>query len=196
MPVEYRYTIDDAAAVRLLKGIENQKTTLFRTVVIETMRLIGISATSDFMTVRSWSSESGFGGRTSPLLHINTRRLATSLLDGFNLRNQNRLAGVKEGIRELKVSGDRVVGKFGSEVPYAAIHEYGGTIPKTPRSRRFFWAMWYNTNAPMWKALALGSGSIRMPARPYLRPAVDKIEPRAVDYARQRLLELTRKLSK
>lgn len=196
MPVEYKYEINDKDAVRLLQGLESQKTTLFRTVVIETMRLIGISATGDFMTVRNWSSESGFGGRTSPLLHINTRRLATSLLDGFNLRNQNRLAGVKEGIRELKVSGDRVVGKFGSEVPYAAIHEYGGTIPKTPRSRRFFWAMWYNTNAPMWKALALGSGPIRMPARPYLRPAVDKIEPRAVDYARQRLLELTRKLSK
>ncbi|MDZ7355747.1 MAG: phage virion morphogenesis protein [candidate division KSB1 bacterium] len=195
MSVEYRYTIDDAAAVRLLKGIENQKTTLFRTVVIETMRLIGISATSDFMTVRAWSPEGGFGGRTSPLLHINTRRLATSLIDGFNLRNQNRLVGVKESIREINVSSDQVIGKFGSEVPYAAIHEYGGTIPKTPRSRAFFWAMWYNTNAPMWKALALGPGPVRIPARPYLAPAVNKIEPMAVDYARQRLLELTRKLS-
>lgn len=55
---------------------------------------------------------------------------------------------------------------------YGAVQEYGGTFEITPRQRRFFWAMWYETENEMWKALAL-SVTYTIPPRPYVRPAVD-----------------------
>lgn len=56
---------------------------------------------------------------------------------------------------------------------YGAIHEYGGTFTITGKQRIFFWAMWYKTGDEMWKALAL-STTYTIPARPYLRPALDR----------------------
>jgi len=194
--LQYDYNVNTIEAIKAMQRFESRKFTLFRTVVIEAMRLIGVRATTDFMTVRSYSRDKGFGDRTSGMLHINTRRLATSILDGFYLRGSERVSGAKEGIREVKVSPGKVEGKYGSEVPYAAIHEYGGDIQKTAKSRRFFWAMWYNSKAPLWKALALTAGPIKIPARPYLRPAVEKVEGEIVDYARQRLVDLTRRLER
>jgi len=67
-------------------------------------------------------------------------------------------------------------------VPYAKIHEEGGTIPAyslliTPKMRRFFWAMWYETREDKWKGAALKRGGVTMPARtvearPYIAPAL------------------------
>lgn len=59
------------------------------------------------------------------------------------------------------------------DVPYGAVHEYG--LPRQPitdKQRRFFWAMWARERDPMWRALAL-STTYTIPARPYLRPAID-----------------------
>ena len=64
---------------------------------------------------------------------------------------------------------------------YSAVHEYGlENQVITDRQRRFFWAMWYETAEPMWKALAL-SQTYTIPARPYLRPAVDTHKRKAAD---------------
>jgi len=59
------------------------------------------------------------------------------------------------------------------DVVYGAVHEFGYTGIITDKQRRFFWAKWYETQDDMWKALAL-SYSYTIPARPYLRPAVDQ----------------------
>jgi len=64
---------------------------------------------------------------------------------------------------------------------YAAVHEYGlQRQPITDRQRRFFWAMWNAERDDMWKALAL-SQTYTIPARPYLRPAVDSHQKAAVE---------------
>ena len=55
---------------------------------------------------------------------------------------------------------------------YGAAHEFGYTGVITDKQRRFFGAKWYETQDEMWKALAL-SHSYTIPARPYLRPAID-----------------------
>lgn len=55
---------------------------------------------------------------------------------------------------------------------YGAVHEFGGTFKVTDKQRRFFWAKHYETKEDMWKALAL-SKTYTIPARPYLRPALD-----------------------
>lgn len=71
---------------------------------------------------------------------------------------------------------------------YAAVHEYGGTFTITPRQRAFFWHKWYETQDEMWKALAL-SVTYTIPARPYLRPAIDAYIGDAVQMAARLLWE-------
>lgn len=189
--IQYRYDVDASEAIRNFRKLENNKAEAFRIGVIETMRRIGVVSTSKYMTVRTFQGGK-FGGRTSPLLHINSRRLATSLLDGFFLQNQSRLSGVKEGIREIKTEGDNIVGIYGTEVPYAAIHELTGARPrKTPKSRRFFWAMFYKTNELMWKAMALSKKErFEIPARPYLVPAMQDVEKQMPEIFTERLKAL------
>lgn len=62
---------------------------------------------------------------------------------------------------------------IGTNVIYAAAQEFGYSGHVTEKQRRFFWAMWYTTNNPMWRALAL-SEKYTIPAQPYLRPALDE----------------------
>lgn len=65
-------------------------------------------------------------------------------------------------------------------VVYGAVHEYGLERQViTDRQRRFFWAKFAETGDDMWKALAL-SVTYTIPARPYLRPAVDEAKKAAV----------------
>lgn len=63
------------------------------------------------------------------------------------------------------------------DVVYAAIHEWGGTIevPVTKASRGYFWWRYRVTGDPKWRAMALSKKTkfiVRIPARPYIRPAI------------------------
>jgi len=65
------------------------------------------------------------------------------------------------------------------DIVYSAVHEYGlENQVITERQRRFFWAMYSETGEDMWKALAL-SRTYTIPARPYLRPAIDSHKGKA-----------------
>jgi len=94
------------------------------------------------------------------------------LIDTGNLRDST--------IAEPDVGGKGVAVVVGPRgVVYAAIHEFGGvTHPKvTPRMRGFAWHMFEKTGNPMWRGLALTRKShltIRIPARPYMRPTFDE----------------------
>lgn len=83
-----------------------------------------------------------------------------------------------DSIHSRKINQYRVDIEVG--VIYGAVHEYG--LEKqviTDRQRRFFWAKYAETGDEMWKALAL-SVTYTIPARPYLRPAVDEMKKAAV----------------
>lgn len=75
-----------------------------------------------------------------------------------------------DSIKPIKINQYRVDVIVG--VAYGAAHEFGVTVTITPKQRRFFWAMHMQTGADLWKALAL-STTYTIPARPYLRPAID-----------------------
>jgi phage gpG-like protein len=86
-----------------------------------------------------------------------------------------------DNIYEVREKTDAITLKFGTKVPYAAIHENGGTITqqRTPRQKAFFWAMFAKTGDTMWKAMALSkktSATLRIPARPFFAPAVLRVE--------------------
>jgi len=85
--------------------------------------------------------------------------------------------GKQESIRKVSGRGSRVVGWIGSKVPYAGLHEFGGTVTTkvTPKAKSFFWYAYYQTGNPKFKAMALSSGSFTrtIPARPFLTPAAN-----------------------
>ena len=69
--------------------------------------------------------------------------------------------------------------------PYAAIHQFGGTlkptIPISLKMRKFFWAKYYETGQENWKALAFTKKKelrpvIQIPARPYLTFTQEDLE--------------------
>lgn len=69
--------------------------------------------------------------------------------------------------------------------PYAAIHQFGGTlkpsIPITKKTRKFFWAKFYESGQDKWKALALTKKkelrpTIKIPARPYITLTEEDLE--------------------
>ena len=95
----------------------------------------------------------------------------------------NRTKGLMSTI-EVRPQGKSSV-VISANSPYAAIHQYGGTvkptIPITTRMRKFFWAKYYETGQENWKALALTKRKeikpiIQIPARPYITLTEEDLE--------------------
>lgn len=95
----------------------------------------------------------------------------------------NAVLGGQGGIREFQFSGDIArftIGVSGATVPYAVLHEKGGTRIVTEKMRRFFWAKYFETSIygdpqrSMWSALRF-KNTILFPKRSYLEPAVNDI---------------------
>ncbi len=64
---------------------------------------------------------------------------------------------LKNSIITFEQSLKRIV--IGSDAEYAEIHNNGGTIPITPKARKFFWWMYRMTGDTKWKYMALHKGS-------------------------------------
>lgn len=78
-----------------------------------------------------------------------------------------------DSVKATTVTKDRVEITAGEGVPYAAIHNNGGTIKVkvTQKMRKYFWYMYKQTGAGMWKGLALTKKemlSITIPQRQYI----------------------------
>lgn len=83
-----------------------------------------------------------------------------------------------DSVRTKKVNQYRVDIVVGA--PHGAAHEYGlDRQIITDKQRRFFWARYAETKDTMWLALAL-SATYSIPARPYLRPAIDTAKKAAI----------------
>ena len=91
-----------------------------------------------------------------------------------------------DSIKPRKINQYRVDVIVG--VAYGAAHEFGVTVTITPKQRRFFWAMYKQTGADLWKALAL-STTYTIPARPYLRPAIDTRKKVAYDVIGRKVVQ-------
>jgi HK97 gp10 family phage protein len=88
---------------------------------------------------------------------IKLRIEKNKLVDTGNLLNSIQLG-------ELTISGDQAEVNIGTNVVYAAIHEFGGII-KARNAK----ALVFKTKDGRWHTCK----SVTMPARPYMRPAMD-----------------------
>lgn len=85
---------------------------------------------------------------------------------------------LKRGIRLKGVTSSNATIGVDPAIKYATIHNEGGTIPITPKMRRFFWAMYYKfggkqkkvpEQALYWRNMALTSKTeIEIPKRQFI----------------------------
>jgi len=195
-----RIDIDDRDMLKKFAQFKSETAEVIRQSMIRAMQLVGLTAVEKYM-VRARLLDYGTGktiGIKGSKLNIRTSRLSRSLVGGFSFTQG--LTGEQESIREIVVTGNSYYGLFGTKVPYAAIHEYGGeTHPKiTPRARGFFWGMYKRTRVPMWKWMALSkktSFNIKIPARPFLNPALQDNEKKIEALFEENMRKLSRKVS-
>lgn len=176
------FHVDDSQLIKLFDKFEKRGTEVLRVALIEAMRQVGLMSVSRFMTTS--------GRMNKDKLNIRSGRLSRSLLDGFSF--SGGLGGAREGIRRIIKKPGGLDAEYGSKVPYARIHEKSGTTHPsvTAKSRRFFWAMWYQTGIDMWKYMALSpkkSFTVKIPARPFLEPALEAAKPKIYDIFQQRI---------
>jgi len=89
---------------------------------------------------------------------------------GLKVRSGSLLNSIQ---KEVLINGNQVTGKIGPEnIPYAAIHEYGGEIPARRIEPRHAKALrWMGPNGILFsKGHEIPEAKI--PARPYLEPAL------------------------
>jgi len=79
---------------------------------------------------------------------------------------QRRSGRLRNSItHQVKIEGDNVIGRIGTNVVYGRIHELGGEIrPKTARALRF------QIPGVGWRM----AQKVTIPKRPYLRPAIEE----------------------
>ena len=128
---------------------------------------IGGRAVQDFM-IDSGKDDSGRAVDSptdSSRLTIRSQRLARAVKGGPGSKKEIR---IRDAITTFMLT---------ILVPYAAIHEFGGTfnVPITTKSRGFFWKMFFETKDEKWKWMAMTKKTafkITMPKHPYIAPAV------------------------
>lgn len=78
---------------------------------------------------------------------------------------------LRRGIRIAQATQELVI--VANDVPYARAHNEGAatTLKRTPRMRKFFWAMFYKTKDERWKWMALSKKTtltIKVPKRQFM----------------------------
>ena len=105
---------------------------------------------------------------TNTRLEINTGNLFRSFSRG----------GVGN-IHKVTINGGLYQLEYGSNLPYARIHEYGGFIESKGKMHKFFWRKFAETKNTYFRYLALHvkeKGGVTIPKRPYFAPALQKFK--------------------
>ena len=114
--------------------------------------------------------------------------IGSNMEDGGNTGGQNKtdilrvqsgklLQSFEKGTK-LQFSNGMIDGEISSDVPYAAIHEYGGFIKSKGKMANFFLMMFIKTKDVKWlkfRSVVLKNGGITMKPRPYFIPAVNEM---------------------
>lgn len=122
-------------------------------------------------------------------------RIATSRL--YRSLNPKTALNTDDSVFNVRMSKLGAEVEYGTNVPYARIHEEGGTIQQnvTAKQRRFFWAMYMQSQNTMYRAMAMSNTlKIKIPKRPYFKPGIKNFEreaqPMLQERMRNRVLEL------
>ena len=136
--------------------------------------------------------------------HMESRRLAdgerntgSKLYERTGSLKRAFIRGQRGNIWNRDVSARLTTATIGidtRELPYAGIHEFGGSIivPITRKMRGFFWHRFAETGNDMYKRMALTRKTqftISMPARPFMGPAIEAFEKEELPSIVQAILD-------
>jgi len=147
-PLELK--VDDKLLYRRFNRFRAVAPMMLWVAMLDSMREVGFQAVSAYMLHTP--------GPHGDKLGMRTTELARSLTEGFGFSRDAQ--GTRWSVRRINFAGDSVMGTYGSRLPYAAIHEFGGVIDHPNLFGRGIHAR------------------IHIPARPYLRPALQDTEPK------------------
>jgi phage gpG-like protein len=146
--------------------------------------LIGGTSTTKYM--RSGGTNVGANNQTGPgSLRRQTGRLARSLLDKPNDR------AASEGIFKITTGQDSARLEYGSEVPYAAAHEYGLSerVNVNTHVRQQTHVFGKKLDNPMTVRVHAHSRMMNIPERPFLGPALEDVIDEVVEITEQEYLD-------
>jgi len=134
---------------------------------------IGSAATTKFM--RTGGTGVGANNQSGPgTLRRQTGRLARSLTGARSAQGSaGSIRAAPEGVFDLSPTAQGVKLTYGSEVPYAAVHEYGfsGRV-QVPQHTREQTHAFGREMAPQTVTVRAHSRQMNIPERPYLLPAL------------------------
>lgn len=129
-------------------------------------------------------SPSGPGGSGSKL-YVRSGRLTRSWIPGQ-----------PGNVSSVETTADgRMKMELGTTVVYARIHEEGGFIKSRGKMERYFMARYMETNNEFFLALSLHvkkHGGVTIPARPTIRPAIERLTASAPDQIARELRDMLR----
>jgi len=192
------YEIDDSEAVRRLAKIKDirEARAFLREALTDSMRHVGLVATSKYMVqTRARFGKGGdvriTGRKRGKKLNIMTSRLMRSLIGAGSFAQGG--AGARETIKKIQVKTSEVVGEYGTRVPYAAIHEFGGiTRPHVIVPKRKKFLVFRGRDGRLVFARKVNHPGSRIPARPYLGPALRDSKQKIVEFVRNRMNQYLR----
>lgn len=80
-----------------------------------------------------------------------------------------KTGNLRRAIKKIYVTANRIVVGVAKNIPYARIHNEGGTVPITPKMRRYFWAMYKKTGQDKYKWMAITKKThIEIPKRQFI----------------------------
>lgn len=131
-------------------------------------------------------------GLSGPLRKVSLR-LSRAVQGDFTYEGGG---GKRESTTVVKVTTEGLKWQRKINVPYARIHEKGGsfTVPTTEKMVSFFWARYYETNMDRYKYMAFAARkrqrfNITIPARPYIEPALRDVRPLVIKETDRRLTQ-------
>jgi phage gpG-like protein len=100
---------------------------------------------------------------------------------------------LQRGIHIKRIGASTITVGVDSNIKYAQIHNEGGTIPITPKMRRYFWAMFKQTGDTFFKAMALTKKKeLVIPKRQFIGKT-SAMEPRVDRRTIKELKKITQK---
>lgn len=191
--IKYNYEINDEEAIRKLAKIKDLRPAraFLREALTDSMRQVGLVATSKYMVqTRARFGKGGeveiTGRKVGKRLNIMTSRLMRSLVSAASFAQG--ATGGRETIKKIVFKQHEAVGEYGTRVPYAAIHEFGGqTSPHiiVPKRKKFL--AFRGRDGKMVFTKKVKHPGSRIPPRPYLAPALRSSKQKIVEFVRHRM---------